>query len=164
MSRVSPESDGSPMSLRLASSFTATVAAVVLLSAAACNSGSTAPTSQLAAARARWERVGPASYTYTIMRSCECTPEMSGPVSVSVRSGVVESRQYTPSGASVATQYADAFPAVEGLFALIDQAIRNGTKPLTVEYDPTLGYPTRIALGDPAVDAPLYVVSDLRAR
>jgi hypothetical protein len=99
-----------------------------------------------------------------IARSCECTAEMSGPVIVSVRNGVVESRQYTQSGATVASRYADVFPAVEGLFTLIDDAIRNGTKPLTVEYDPALGYPTRIALGDPAVDAPLYIVSDLRAR
>ena len=152
------------MSLRFASSFTATVAAVVLLSASACNSGTTAPTSQLASARVRWARVGPASYTYTIRRACECTAEMSGPVVVSVRNGVVESQQYTQTGASVASQYASTFPAVEGLFAIIDEALRNGTKPLTVQYDPTLGYPTHIALGDPAVDAPVYFVTDLRAR
>ena len=89
---------------------------------------------------------------------------MSGPVIVSVRNGVVESRQYTQTGASVTSEYANALPTVEGLFALVDEAIRNGTKPLTVQYDPTLGYPTRIALGDPAADAPLYLVSDLRAR
>ena len=132
--------------------------------AAACNSGSTSPTTQLTTARARWTRVGPASYTYTIARSCECTAESSGPVIVSVRNGVVESRQYAQTGASVASQYATTFPAVEGLFALIDDAIARGTRPLTVVYDPALGYPTRIALGDPAVDAPLYLVSDLRAR
>ena len=87
-----------------------------------------------------------------------------GPVTVSVRNGVVESQQYVSSGATVAAQYAAIFPAVEGLFEIIDDAIRNDTKPLTIQYDPTLGYPTRIALGDPAVDAPLYIVSDLRAR
>ena len=54
--------------------------------------------------------------------------------------------------------------ACKGQFAIIDGAIRNGTKPLTVEYHPTLGYPTRIALGDPAVDAPLYTITDLRPR
>ena len=90
--------------------------------------------------------------------------ETSGPVIVTVRTGVVESRQYTQSGAAVSPQFIEIFPAVEGLFAIIDTAIRNGTKPLTVLYDPALGYPTRIALGDPAVDAPLYLVRDLRAR
>jgi hypothetical protein len=136
------------------------IAAVVLLSGAACNSGSTAPADSLAAARARWARSAPAAYTYTIRRSCECLPESAGPVSVAVRNRVVVSRQYTPSGAAVTAQYADIFPAVEGLFAIIETAIANGAKPLSVEYHPTLGYPTRIALGDPAVDAPLYIVSD----
>jgi hypothetical protein len=89
---------------------------------------------------------------------------MAGPVTVLVRNGAVESRQYMSSGANVSAQYAQIFPAVEGLFSMIDDAIKAGTKPLTTQYDPTLGYPTRIALGDPAVDAPLYIVSDLRAR
>ena len=152
------------MRYRSASSLVATLAAAVLLSGAACNSGSTAPVNTLAAARARWALVGPAAYSYTIQRSCECTVETSGPVIVTVRTGVVESRQYTQSGAAVSPQFIEIFPAVEGLFAIIDTAIRNGTKPLTVLYDPALGYPTRIALGDPAVDAPLYLVRDLRAR
>jgi hypothetical protein len=73
---------------------------------------------------------------------------------------VVVSRQYIPSGAAVTAQYADIFPTVEGLFTIIETAIANGTKPLSVAYHPTFGYPTRIALGDPAVDAPLYIVSD----
>ena len=131
---------------------------------AGCGANSTGPADSLAAARARWERNGPSAYSYTIQRSCECTAEMAGPVTVVVRNGAVESRQYVSSGATVAAQYASSFPAVEGLFTLIDDAIRNGTRPLTTQYDPTLGYPTRIALGDPAVDAPLYLVSNLTAR
>lgn len=129
-----------------------------------CSSSSTGPADSLAAARARWARNAPAAYSYTIQRSCECLPETSGPVTVVVRNGTVESRQYVSSGAGVSDQYADIFPAVEGLFKIIDAAIKNGTKPLTTQYDATLGFPTRIALGDPAVDAPLYLVSGLRAR
>jgi hypothetical protein len=89
---------------------------------------------------------------------------MAGPVTVTVRNGAVEARQYVSSGATVTSEYAQIFPAVEGLFTLIDDAIKSGTKPLTTRYDPTLGYPTRIALGDPAVDAPLYLVSNLTPR
>jgi len=146
------------MRYRRASSCVISLAAVVVLSAAACNSGSTAPANELTAARTRWARVGPAAYTYAISRSCECLPEMSGPVIVMVRNGVVESRQYTRSNAAVPAQYAELFPAVEGLFAIVDDAIRNGTTPLSVQYDLTLGFPTRIALGDPAADAPVYSV------
>jgi Family of unknown function (DUF6174) len=155
---------GAIMRYRRASSCVISLAAVVVLSAAACNSGSTAPANELTAARTRWARVAPAAYTYTISRSCECLPEMSGPVIVMVRNGVVESRQYTRSNTAVPAQYAELFPAVEGLFAIVDDAIRNGTTPLSVQYDLTLGFPTRIALGDPAADAPVYSVSDLRPR
>ena len=137
------------------------VAWVALL--AGCSS-STGPAESLATARARWARFAPASYSYTIQRSCECFAEAAGPVTVVVRNGAVESRQYVSSGATVTAKYAPIFPAVEGLFAIIDDAIRNGTTPLTAQYDPTLGFPTRIALGDPAVDSPMYLVSDLRAR
>ena len=129
-----------------------------------CGLGSTGPADSLAAARARWARNAPAAYSYTIQRSCECTAEMAGPVTVTVRNGAVEARQYVSSGAAVTSEYAQIFPAVEGLFTLIDDAIKSGTKPLTTRYDPTLGYPTRIALGDPAVDAPLYLVSNLTPR
>jgi hypothetical protein len=136
----------------------------LVLAVAACRASSVEPAEGLATARARWARNAPASYSYTIQRSCECLTEAAGPVTVVVRNGVVESRTYVATGAAVAAQYASIFPAVEGLFAMIDDAIRSGTTPLTTRYDPTLGYPTRIALGDPAVDAPLYLVSNLVPR
>ena len=143
---------------------TVTLAATVaVVSAGACGNG-TAPSWELTAARAKWESSGPASYTVTIRIACECTQEMAGPVVVTVRNGVVESRSYVPSGAAVSSQYVGSFPAVEGLFALIEKAMRDGTKPLVAQYHPTLGYPTRIELGDPAVDAPMYLVSDLQPR
>ena len=80
-----------------------------------------------------------------------------------MRSKTVESRVYTSSGAAVSAQYAPVFPSVEELFAMIDAAIRRGAS-VQVKYDPTLGYPTRFAEGDPAVDAPLWVLSDFSAR
>jgi hypothetical protein len=131
---------------------------------AGCGVRGTDPGSELAAARARWVERAPSAYAITITRTCECLREMSGPVRVSVRNGVVESRLYVESGAAVSAQYAELFPAVEGLFALVDGGIRGSTRPLTARYDPTLGYPLQVAVGDPATDAPLYTVSDFRAR
>ena len=138
------------------------MATVALLSASACGTG-TGPSEELADARSKWQRSAPASYTYTIRRSCECTAEMAGPTVVTVRNGTVESRTYVNSGAAV-SEFAKSFPAVEGLFSLIEGAMQNGTKPLVAVYHPSLGYPVRIELGDPAVDAPMYLVSDFQAR
>jgi hypothetical protein len=88
---------------------------------------------------------------------------MSGPVTVVVRSGIVESRHYVQSGATVANTYAELFPTVSGLFALLDAAVRDGTSPLSAQFDPTLGYPVHIVIGDPATDHPVYAVSAFRA-
>ena len=137
--------------------------AMTVLSAAGCRSGSSGPF-ELVTAQERWQRNGPATYTMTLLRSCECLAESAGPVRVSVSNGTVESRVYVQTGAAVASEYTAIFPAVEGLFAIIDNAIRNGTRPLTVRYHGTLGYPTRIELGDPAVDSPVYLVTELQAR
>ena len=137
--------------------------AVLVLGAAACGN-STAPSDELAAARSRWGRLGPPSYTMTIRVVCECTPEMAGPVVVEVTNGSVTSRTYVQAGTPVSAEYFASFPTVEGLFALVENAIRTDTKPLVARYDSALGYPTRIELGDPAVDAPTYLVSDFQAR
>lgn len=133
----------------------------VLLPAAllACGVSPTGLMLALSSAQERWERHEPAAYRMTIQRSCECLPEMSGPVVVTVREGTVISRQYVQSGAAVTATYAELFPAVEGLFALIEAAMRDGVRPINPRYDEALGYPIRFSLGDPATDAPLYTIS-----
>lgn len=138
------------------------ITALLLVAAVACKS-TTTPQGGLASARARWAARGPDSYAVTVTRSCECMPEASGSVRVTVRSKAVESRIYTSSGVAVTAQHASAFPSVEELFVMIDEAIRRGAS-IEVKYDPTLGYPTRFTDGDPAVDAPLWVLSEFEAR
>ena len=81
-----------------------------------------------------------------LFRSCECTPEMTGPVRVVVENGVVLARRYTATGATVAAALANAFPSVEGLFDFIEDAQRQNAFRLEVSYDAALGYPTLIAV------------------
>jgi hypothetical protein len=142
--------------------FVATTIAAIALAVGGCRETSS-PAEGLASARARWAAHGPASYDMVVSRSCECVPGTSGPVAISVRNGVVISRNY-PNDAPVPPEYAAAFPTVPDLFDIIDAAVRAGTKPIDVTYDPIYGYPVRAALGDVAADAPLYVISDFTAR
>jgi hypothetical protein len=141
-------------------------AALLTFTLAACSSA-TAPGRDVALARARWAQRGPASYSITVARSCECLDEWTGPVVVIVRNGVVESRHYTRDGAAVPPQYADLFPSVEGLFGIIETARREGAAQLDVSYDPTFGYPARIAIDWHAThvdDEVTYRASDLLPR
>src|SRR4051794_11611243 len=162
--RWRPRARPSMAAARITMCRTAAVTVALVLGIAACGVSTTAPESGLAAARFRWAQRAPAAYTVTMLRTCECLREMTGPVTVSVRNGIAESRLYVESGAAVSPQYAALFPTVEGLFALIEAGIRSDTRPLSAQYDSALGYPTRFSIGDPAADAPLYIVSEFRAR
>jgi hypothetical protein len=104
------------------------------------------PTDELSAAQRRWNAWGPASYDLTVGRSCECTPEMAGPVVVRVRNGVVESKTYVGTGAPVDEfRFPAIFPDVPGLFQLVLNEIGKGHV-TDVDYDATTGYPLRIML------------------
>jgi hypothetical protein len=109
-------------------------------------SDATAPDAELDAARKRWTARGPASYSIVLVRGCECTVEMVGPVRVVVLDRAIQSRQYVRSGAEVSSVHAELFPSVEGLFQLIERARRQGADDIAVLYDPTLGHPVSISI------------------
>ena len=142
----------------------AVLAVALALAGSGCREGPTGPEAGLAAARARWARRGPGAYTITVFRLCLCPRETSEPVAVTVRRGAATIRVYAGSGAPVPAQYADAFPTVDALFAMIEAGARAGTRPIQASYNASLGYPTRVAVGDPATDAPVYVANELRPR
>ena len=119
--------------------------AAILAGLSACTSA-TAPADELAAARRQWTENGPQSYSYTLARSCECLPEQTGPVVITVQDGAVVSRVYASTGTPVATAYQSLFPSIEGVFDLVDEAIRQGAEQLDVDYHRTLGYPVNIAI------------------
>lgn len=134
------------------------------IGAAACGADSLTGPEGLALARARWSERGPSSYTVTVSRACECPVETMGPVEITVHNGVVTARKYSQTGQDVAQQWAFVFPAVEGLFQIVDDAIKANTRPFEAKFDATLGFPTRIVVGNPAADGPITTVSNFRAQ
>lgn len=111
-----------------------------LLVSAACGDA-LAPAIRVQEQRAKWENADIATYILTVRRSCECLhPEMTGPVVVSVRDGVIESRVYED-GTPVPSQYASSFPDVPGLFAIIEDAIQRNAARLNATYHPAYGVP-----------------------
>ena len=120
---------------------------------------------QLTAALDRWERRGAGSYSVTVARYCECLPEWTGPVVVTVDAGIV-SRHYERTGEPVPEQHAGYFPTIEGLFAIIEEA-RRDRRQLVVRYDRTYGYPRRIDIDpelQPVDGGVTYVASELVIR
>jgi hypothetical protein len=99
---------------------------------------------------ALWRNVRPAPYGAVVERVCFCTPAGRGPVrvQVAVAGGAgnenVLDRHYLADGSRVPQEMAEFFPGVEGLFALIGQALATGAAAVDVEYHATLGYPVRV--------------------
>lgn len=95
---------------------------------------------RLRANRARWERLGPASYDLTVRSVCFCG--YVDPVRVEVRDGVkVAIVPTTEPGFPVPLDH----PSVPELFDIIDRAIEQKAHRLDVEYG-DLGVPVRIAI------------------
>lgn len=132
--------------------------AILALSGSACHV-STSPESDLDTARSRWTRSHPSSYDIVVRRVCFCATEVTNPVLVSVREGVVTSRTYVGSGAQVSAQFASLFPTVEGIFRIVDDALGRNAYTLDVAYDPAYGFPVTIDIDyvNNAVDDELTV-------
>lgn len=95
----------------------------------------------LVANQARWDSLGPGSYVYGVERLCFCGVEYRGPVRVTVVDGSAVEHVYVDSGLDVPPAIAQAFPTVDGLFALLRSAIESDAAEIRVTYDPTLGVP-----------------------
>lgn len=111
----------------------------------ACGDGLGPSSSQLQVAKARWAQSGQSTYVYLVTRSCFCSPESTGQVTVTVRDGVVESRVYED-GSHVPADVAHLFPDVPGMFAVIEAAIRRRADQLDVRYHSLHGFPEEVII------------------
>jgi hypothetical protein len=80
---------------------------------------------------------------------------------------VVESRRYADTGLPIDPRFTPLFPAVEGLFAVVDSAVARNAAKIDAQYDALYGFPVRIAIDyvSNAIDDEItYVMSDFRLR
>jgi len=99
---------------------------------------------RLIQAMRRWNAADLTSYTYQVRRLCFCLPEWIGPYEVRVVSGSVVAVVDSGDGEPIDPAVAEHFPSVDGLFAIVDEAIRDGAHRVDVSYDQTTGRPIRI--------------------
>ena len=96
-----------------------------------------------------WERANLTDYNYTLSVFCECPREFSGPFTITVADGVLESATLISDGSSVSEF--DLFAAtLNDTFLVIIGSINSGTE-VDIAYDDTLGYPTLAIIGLEAV-------------
>ena len=106
----------------------------------------TAVIRDLHGAERRWAATAPDAYEVTVGRSCFCGPAVTRSVVVRVRGGQVESRRYLDTGADVPADIAVAYPTVDALFAIIDDAEARGAAVVDARYDDAYGFPVSVYL------------------
>jgi hypothetical protein len=146
------------MLLRIRSGFLA------LLFAGCLPTGAAIPEAEFAKNRAIWESHAPAAYEFTFRRSCECLPEQTIPVRVTVRDGQIQSVVSQVSGEPVAPESHRTLE-IEGLFTRIGAALDSGAHRVVVTYDPVYGYPASVLIDEHprSVDDEVYfTATDLR--
>ena len=120
----------------------------------------------LLAAETKWRQTQPANYSYTLQRSCFCTPEFRKPIAIEVTSGQVQKATLVPEGTLLPWERGEEALTIEGLFDVVRKAIDTKASRIDVEYDKTYGYPTSISL-DPhtelADDEMYYTATELKA-
>jgi len=100
------------------------------------------PLTELELQRGIWDGLGIANYRYTLQRTVFNGPQYTDPVIVEVRGGQVISRTYANTGQPVTIADPSWWPAIEGLFDIIQDAQDRNAAVAEARYDPNLGYPT----------------------
>ncbi len=108
---------------------------------------------QLRINRRLWTQQKISNYRYRLTNDCFCIAEARGPVIIEVRNGITTSIRNADTGMPVNSKLFQDYDTIPKLFNLIKDTIGRGQSSLSVEYNPKLGYPTQINIGNLAADA-----------
>ncbi len=121
----------------------------------------------------KWQQSGLTNYTFTVQKTCFCPQSDSLPIQFNIESSQVIDSSYDCSGINFIRPepLCDERPdsrlnqTVESLFQIIQGGIDNNADKITVEYNPTYGFPTSIFIDfiELAVDDEVnYQISDFQ--
>jgi hypothetical protein len=143
-----------PADMRLTPTLRTALHLVAVMALLSCNAADpTAPLPQLqrlSAAESVWNGARLSNYSFTSTVVCYCVDGFTSPMRVTVRRDTVTTVVDIQTGASNPPGWRSAVPA---LFALIRREAVERPDRLVVTYDARLGYPRRIAFGEPERDA-----------
>jgi hypothetical protein len=102
--------------------------------------------------RQRWSGAGIHAYTFDYQLLCFCAPVATEPVRITVRQDAVVAVVFQRDGVPTGTTFG-GWPRVEDLFDDIQSRLDQKAARVTVEYDPTYGYPRSVVVDVAAMAA-----------
>ena len=132
-----------------------------LVFASGCNFSPSTTSTDLSSyqnAKAKWASHSGQYYTVNSQRFCECLPEVSAPIKMSVLNNSVLSVININSGEFASKEAQTAIKTVDDMFALIETAIEDDIS-TEISYNEEYGYPeaVKIDVEQLAVDGGLYI-------
>ena len=100
----------------------------------------------LLAAETKWRQNKPTYYSYTLQRSCFCTPEFRQPIAIEVSGSTVTKSTLQPEGTALSLERRNDAISVEGLFDIIHKAVDSKAARIDVQYDAHYGYPLSVSV------------------
>jgi hypothetical protein len=140
---------------------------VMTLALAACTAVGSAMGSQseIEQNKEKWESANISHYRYSLHISCFCVFVENMPLVIEVQDGEVVSMEYQNGNAIDPSlrELFDKYATIDRLFAELEAGLNGAADKVTVEYDPTYGFPTKadIDVEEMAIDDELYLtISD----
>lgn len=138
---------------------------ILMLVLAACSA--VQPKSEVEQARDKWQAANISHYRFNLFISCFCVFNEDMPLIIEVKDGAVVSMELT-SGKEIDPQLLELFQRYETIDKLFDGIEKSfelegseqgAADKVTVEYDATYGFPTKIAIDfiEQAADDELYL-------
>lgn len=133
----------------------------VLLTACSALTGAAGNQSEIEKNKEKWQDAGIPHYRYNLDISCFCAFRGDMPLVVEVKDGNVVSMEYQSGKAieDVNRELFDKYATIDRLFAELEADLNGAADKVTVEYDPTYGFPTKADIDfiEQAVDDELYL-------
>jgi hypothetical protein len=140
----------------------------LVLTACSAVAGASGNQSEIEQNEEKWQDHGISHYRYHLTLSCFCVFNEDMPLIIEVQDGEVVSMEFQ-SGKEIDPNLLELFnkySTIDRIFAELEADLNGAADKVTVEYDPTYGFPTKADIDfiEEAIDDELYLtVSDFEA-
>ena len=134
----------------------------LVLTACSAVAGASGSQSEIEQNKEKWQDANISHYRYNLHISCFCVFVENMPLVIEVQDGEVVSMEFQ-NGAeldpTLRQDLFDKYATIDRLFAELQAGLNGAADKVTVEYDPTYGFPTKadIDFVEEAIDDELYL-------